>query len=39
VVNEVQASQKPGGYKVVVIREADSSIHVHEPGKGGKYVS
>jgi len=40
VVNELKASQKLGGYKVVaeavVIREADSSVHVHEPGKGGK---
>jgi len=29
-----------GGYKVVaeavVIREADGSVHVHEPGEGGK---
>src|SRR5438034_3693227 len=40
VVNELKASQKLGGYKVaaeaVVIREADGSIHVHEPGEGGK---
>jgi uncharacterized membrane protein len=40
VVNELKASQKPGGYKVVaeavVIREADGSVTVHEPGKGGK---
>ena len=40
VVNELKASQKLGGYKVVaeavVIREADGSIHVHEPGKGGR---
>ena len=35
--------KKTGGYnvvaEVVVIREADGSIYVHEPGKGGKYVS
>jgi uncharacterized membrane protein len=40
VVYELKASQKLGGYKVVaeavVIREADGSIHVHEPGKGGR---
>jgi uncharacterized membrane protein len=40
VVHELKASQKLGGYKVVaeavVIREADGSIHVHEPGKGGR---
>ena len=40
VVNELKSSQKLGGYKVVaeavVIREADGSIHVHEPGEGGK---
>jgi uncharacterized membrane protein len=40
VVDELKASQKLGGYKVVaeavVIREADGSIHVHEPGEGGK---
>lgn len=40
VVDELKASQKLGGYKVVaeavVIREADGSIHVHEPGKGGR---
>jgi uncharacterized membrane protein len=40
VVNELKASQKPGGYKVVaeavVIREADGSVKVHEPGAGGK---
>ena len=40
VVNELKASQKLGGYKVVaeavVIREADGSIHIHEPGEGGK---
>ncbi len=40
VVNELKASQKLGGYKVaaeaVVIREVDGSIHVHEPGEGGK---
>ena len=40
VVNELKASQKLGGYKVVaeavVIREADGSVHVHEPGEGGK---
>jgi uncharacterized membrane protein len=39
VVNELKASQKLGGYKVVaeavVIREADGSVHIHEPGKGG----
>ena len=39
VVNE-KASQKLGGYKVVaeavVIHEADGSVHVHEPGEGGK---
>ena len=40
VVNELKASQKLGGYKVVaeavVIRESDGSVHVHEPGEGGK---
>jgi uncharacterized membrane protein len=40
VVDELKASQKLGGYKVVaeavVIREADGSVHVHEPGEGGK---
>jgi len=40
VVNELKASQKLGGYKVVaeavVIHEADGSVHVHEPGEGGK---
>jgi uncharacterized membrane protein len=40
VVNELKASQKLGGYKVVaeavVIREADGSVHVHEPGEGGR---
>jgi uncharacterized membrane protein len=40
VVNELKASQKLGGYNVVaeavVIREADGSVHVHEPGEGGK---
>jgi len=40
VVNEMKASQKLGAYKVVaeavVIREADGSVHVHEPGEGGK---
>src|SRR2546421_8848611 len=40
VVHELKASQKLGGYKVVaeavVIREADGSVHVHEPGKGGR---
>ena len=40
VVNELKASQKLGGCKVVaeavVIREADGSVHVHEPGEGGK---
>ncbi len=40
VVDELKASQKLGGYKVVaeavVIREADGSVHIHEPGKGGK---
>ena len=40
VVKELKASQKLGGYKVVaeavVIREADGSIKVHEPGAGGK---
>src|SRR5215472_16571409 len=39
VVKELKDSQKLGGYKVVaeavVIREADGSIHVHEPGEGG----
>jgi uncharacterized membrane protein len=39
VVHELKASQKLGGYKVVaeavVILEADGSVHVHEPGKGG----
>ncbi len=40
VVDELKASQKLGGYKIVaeavVIREADGSVHVHEPGEGGK---
>ncbi len=40
VVNELKASQKLGDYKVeaeaVVIREADGSVKVHEPGKGGR---
>jgi uncharacterized membrane protein len=40
VVHELKASQKLGGYKVVaeavVIHEADGSVHVHEPGEGGK---
>ena len=40
VVDELKASQKLEGYKVVaeavVIREADGSVHVHEPGEGGK---
>jgi len=40
VVNELKTSQKLGGYKVVaeavVIREADGSVHIHEPGKGGR---
>jgi uncharacterized membrane protein len=40
VVSELKAQQKLGGYKVVaeavVIREADGSVHIHEPGKGGK---
>lgn len=40
VVKELKASQKLGGYKVVaeavVIHEADGSVHVHEPGEGGK---
>ncbi len=40
VVNELKASQKLGGYKIVaeavVIRETDGSVHVHEPGEGGK---
>jgi uncharacterized membrane protein len=40
VVSELKASQKLGGYKVVaeavVIREADGSVHVHEPGEGGR---
>src|SRR5206468_2257186 len=40
VVNELKASQNLGGYKIVaeavVIREADGSVHVHEPGEGGK---
>lgn len=40
VVKELKASQKLGGYKVVaeavVIREADGSVKVHEPGKGGR---
>ncbi len=40
VVNELKASQKLGGYKIVaeavVIREADGSVHVHEPGEGSK---
>jgi hypothetical protein len=37
VANELKASQKPGGYKVVA--EADGSVHVHKSGKGGEYVS
>ena len=40
VVDELKASQKLGGYKVVaeavVFREADGSVHVHDPGEGGK---
>ncbi len=40
VVKELKASHKLGGYKVVaeavVIHEADGSVHVHEPGEGGK---
>src|SRR5437764_13853271 len=40
VVHELKASQKLGGYKVVaeavVVRESDGSVHVHEPGKGGR---
>ena len=40
VVNELKASQKLGGYKVVaeavVIHEVDGSVHVHEPGESGK---
>jgi len=40
VVKELKDSQKLGGYKVVaeavVVREADGSVHVHEPGKGGR---
>ena len=40
VVEELKASQKLGGYKVVaeavVIHEADGSVHIHEPGKGGR---
>jgi uncharacterized membrane protein len=40
MVKELKASQKLGGYKVVaeavVIREADGSVKVHEPGKGGR---
>jgi uncharacterized membrane protein len=40
VVDELKDSQKLGGYKVVaeavVVRKADGSVHVHEPGKGGR---
>lgn len=40
VVKELKSSQKLAGYKVVaeavVIREADGSVKVHEPGKGGR---
>jgi uncharacterized membrane protein len=38
-VKEIKAEQKTEGYKVVaeavVIREADGSVHIHEPGRGG----
>jgi uncharacterized membrane protein len=38
-VKEIKAAQKMEGYKViaeaVVIREADGSVHIHEPGRGG----
>jgi len=40
VIDELKASQKLGGYKVVaeavVVREADGSVKIHEPGKGGR---
>lgn len=40
VVKELKSQQKLEGYKVVaeavVVREADGSIKVHEPGKGGR---
>ncbi len=40
VVDELKSGQKLGGYKVVaeavMVREADGSIKVHEPGAGGK---
>ena len=40
VVDELKLSQKLVSYKViaeaVVIRAADGSVHIHEPGKGGK---
>jgi uncharacterized membrane protein len=40
VVKELKSAQKLEGYKVVaeavVIREADGTIKVHDPGKGGK---
>jgi uncharacterized membrane protein len=39
VVKEIKEAQKTEGYKVVaeavVIREADGSVHIHEPGRGG----
>ncbi|MGD9889946.1 MAG: DUF1269 domain-containing protein [Dehalococcoidia bacterium] len=38
-VKEIKEAQKTEGYKVVaeavVIREADGSVHIHEPGRGG----
>lgn len=38
-VKEIKAAQKTEGYKVVaeavVIREADGTVHIHEPGRGG----
>jgi uncharacterized membrane protein len=40
MVKELKSQQKLEGYKVVaeavVVREADGSIKVHEPGKGGR---
>ncbi len=40
VVQELKSGQNLGGYKVVaeavVVREADGSVKVHEPGAGGK---
>jgi uncharacterized membrane protein len=39
VVKEIKAAQKTEGYKIaaeaVVVREADGSVRIHEPGRGG----